>query len=175
MTTTDDLQAKMLLQYQLEHFYYEEAAMLDERRFEEWVDLFTDDTHYWMPIRRTRTLNELDKEFSAPGGMAYFDDDKAMLETRVRKLGTGYAWAEDPPSRTRHNVNNVRVVEDRGDELVVEANFHLYRTRLNSEEDTWIGLRRDTLRRVDGSFRIADRKIFIDQTIILSRNLSNFF
>jgi 3-phenylpropionate/cinnamic acid dioxygenase small subunit len=175
MTTTDDVQAKMLLQYQLEHFYYEEAAMLDERRFEEWVDLFTDDTHYWMPIRRTRTLNELDKEFSAPGGMAYFDDDKAMLETRVRKLGTGYAWAEDPPSRTRHNVNNVRVVEDRGDELVVETNFHLYRTRLNSEEDTWIGLRRDTLRRVDGSFKIADRKIFIDQTIILSRNLSNFF
>jgi len=175
MTTTDDFQAKMLLQYQLEHFYYEEAAMLDERRFEEWVDLFTDDTHYWMPIRRTRTLNELDKEFSAPGGLAYFDDDKAMLETRVRKLGTGYAWAEDPPSRTRHNVNNVRVVEDRGDELVVETNFHLYRTRLNSEEDTWIGLRRDTLRRVDGSFKIADRKIFIDQTIILSRNLSNFF
>jgi biphenyl 2,3-dioxygenase subunit beta len=175
MTTTDDFQAKMLAQYQLEHFYYEEAAMLDERRFEEWVDLFTDDTHYWMPIRRTRTLNELDKEFSAPGGMAYFDDDKAMLETRVRKLGTGYAWAEDPPSRTRHNVNNVRVVEDRGDELVVETNFHLYRTRLNSEEDTWIGLRRDTLRRVDGSFKIADRKIFIDQTIILSRNLSNFF
>jgi biphenyl 2,3-dioxygenase beta subunit len=175
MTTTDDYQAKMLLQYQLEHFYYEEAAMLDERRFEEWVDLFTDDTHYWMPIRRTRTLNELDKEFSAPGGLAYFDDDKAMLETRVRKLGTGYAWAEDPPSRTRHNVNNVRVVEDRGDELVVETNFHLYRTRLNSEEDTWIGLRRDTLRRVDGSFKIADRKIFIDQTIILSRNLSNFF
>jgi biphenyl 2,3-dioxygenase beta subunit len=175
MTTTDDVQAKMLLQYQLEHFYYEEAAMLDERRFEEWVDLFTDDTHYWMPIRRTRTLNELDKEFSAPGGMAYFDDDKAMLETRVRKLGTGYAWAEDPPSRTRHNVNNVRVVEDRGDELVIETNFHLYRTRLNSEEDTWIGLRRDTLRRVDGSFKIADRKIFIDQTIILSRNLSNFF
>jgi 3-phenylpropionate/cinnamic acid dioxygenase small subunit len=175
MTTTDDLQAKVVLQYQLEHFYFEEAAMLDERRFEEWVDLFTDDTHYWMPIRRTRTLNEIDKEFSARGGMSYYDDDKAMLETRVRKLGTGYSWAEDPPSRTRHNINNVRVVEDRGDELVVESNFLLYRTRLNSEEDTWIGRRHDTLRRVDGSFKIADRKIFIDQTVILSRNLSNFF
>ena len=98
-----------------------------------------------------------------------------MLETRVRKLETGYAWAEDPPSRTRHFVTNIRVIGEDGNDLTVESNFHLYRTRLNSEEDSWIGLRRDVLRRVDGSFRIADRKIFIEQTVILSRNLSNFF
>ena len=170
-----NLLARMQRQFELEQFYFEEAAMLDERRYADWVELFTDDTHYWMPIRRTRTINELDKEFSSPEGMAYFDDDKAMLETRVRKLETGYAWAEDPPSRTRHFVTNVRVIGEEGNELTAESNFHLYRTRLNSEEDSWIGLRRDVLRRVDGSFKIADRKIFIDQTVLLSRNLSNFF
>lgn len=175
MTTQTDLQSKMLLQYETEQFYYDEACILDERRYADWIELFTDDIHYWMPIRRTRTANELDKEFTAPGTMAYFDDDKAMLETRVAKLETGYAWAEDPPSRTRHNINNVRIVQVEGDELTVECNFHLYRTRLNSEEDTWIGLRRDVLRRVDGALKIANRKIFLDQTIILSRNLSNFF
>lgn len=175
MTTTTDILEKMKLQYALEQFYIQEAATLDERRYADWILLFTDDTHYWLPIRRTRTVNELDQEFSRPGEMAYFDDDKAMLESRVRKLETGYAWAEDPPSRTRHLITNVRVISDDGKELVVESNFHLYRTRLNSEEDSWIGLRRDLLRRTGDSFMIADRKVFLEQTVILSRNLSNFF
>jgi 3-phenylpropionate/cinnamic acid dioxygenase small subunit len=175
MTTTTDILEKMKLQYALEQFYIQEAATLDERRYADWILLFTDDTHYWLPIRRTRTVNELDQEFSRPGEMAYFDDDKAMLESRVRKLETGYAWAEDPPSRTRHLITNVRVIGDDGKELVVESNFHLYRTRLNSEEDSWIGLRRDLLRRTGDSFMIADRKVFLEQTVILSRNLSNFF
>jgi biphenyl 2,3-dioxygenase beta subunit len=54
-------------------------------------------------------------------------------------------------------------------------NGYLYRTRLNSEEASWIGSRRDVLRRVEGSFQIADRRIFLEQTVVLSRNLSNFF
>ncbi len=175
MTTAADLQAQMLVQFEVERFYYEEAAMLDERRYIDWLDLFTDDTHYWMPIRRTRTANELDKEFTPRGTMAYFDEDKPALENRVAKLETGYSWAEDPPSRTRHIVTNIRVLEDDGAELTVESSFLPYRPRLDSEEDTWIGRRRDVLRRVDDALRVADRQIFIEQTVLLSRNLSNFF
>ena len=107
--------------------------------------------------------------------MAFFDDTKADLSLRVDKLGTGKSWAEDPPSRTRHLIANVRVVEDDGDELGVESNFHLYRTRLKSEEDSWIGSRRDTLRRVEGSFQIVKREVRLEQTVVLSRNMSNFF
>src|SRR5262249_53641473 len=162
-------------QYEVERFYYDEAALLDGRRYQEWLGLFTDDAHYFMPIRRTRMQRELDKEFTQPGEMAFFDDDKVLLAGRVAKLQTGRSWAEDPPSRTRHLVTNVRIVADDGSELRVESNFHLYRTRLRSEEDSWIGSRHDVLRRVDGSFRIADRKIFLEQTVLLSRNLSNFF
>ena len=172
---TSDIDARMRRQFEVEQFYYDEAALLDERRFNDWIELFTDDTHYWMPIRRTRTANEVDKEFTAPGSMAFFDDGKGALEARVRKLYTGYAWSEDPPSRTRHFITNIRVLEDDGEQLTVEANFHLYRTRLASEEDSWMGRRRDVLRRADGSFRIADRKIFLEQTVLLSKNLSNFF
>ena len=163
------------LQHEVEQFYTEEAAALDEKRFHDWLDLFTDDTHYWMPIRRTRTVDQLDKEFTAKDEMAYFDDDKAMLEMRVRKLDTGYSWSEDPPSRTRHLISNVRVIENEGDKLTVETNFILYRTRLNSEEDMWVGLRRDKLRKEEGSYKIAERDIFLDQTVLLSKNLSNFF
>ena len=165
----------MLQQYEVEQFYYAEAAMLDERRLSDWLALFTPDVHYWMPIRRTVMASDLENEFTKPGAMALFDDDRAMLELRVKKLDTGYSWSEDPPSRTRHIITNVRVLQQKGDELTVESNFHLYRTRLDSDEDSWIGRRRDVLRRADGQLRIAKRHIFLEQTLIQSRNLSNFF
>ncbi len=175
LTTRDERIAAMLVHYEVERFYYDEAALLDERRYEEWLALFTDDAHYFMPIRRTRTQREMDKEFTRPGEMAFFNDDKVLLAGRVAKLKTGRSWAEDPPSRTRHLITNVRIVKDDGRTLEVESNFHVYRTRLNSEETSWIGSRRDLLRRTDRSFQIADRKIFLEQTVLLSRNLSNFF
>lgn len=166
---------RMELQFEVEQFYYDEAALLDERRFAEWLALMTDDIHYWMPIRRTRTLEESDQEFTPPGAMALFDDDKALLEKRIKRFATDVAWAENPPSRTRHIVTNVRVLDIDGDELTVEANIHLYRARLDSEEDSWIGRRRDRLRRVHGTWRIARRHIFLEQTVLLSTNLSSLF
>ena len=172
---SEDRIAEMVRQYEVERFYYDEAALLDAHRYDEWLALFSDDAHYFMPIRRTRMQRELDKEFTQPGEMAFFDDTKTLLAGRVAKLNSGRSWAEDPPSRTRHLITNVRVVRDHGRELEVESNFHVYRTRLNSEETSWIGSRRDLLRRAEGSFQIADRKIFLEQTVLLSRNLSNFF
>jgi 3-phenylpropionate/cinnamic acid dioxygenase small subunit len=169
-----DLDA-VLLQHEVEQFYYAEAALLDERRFSEWLDLLAPDIHYWMPIRRTVMNADLDQEFTKPGAMAFFDDDKKMLEARVKKLATGYSWSEDPPSRTRHMIHNVRVLAVEGEEVTVESNFQLYRSRLESDEDSWIGRRRDRLRREEGALRIAVRHVFLDQTLILSRNLSNFF
>lgn len=172
---SDERIAVMLRHYEVERFYYDEAALLDSHRYEEWLALFSDDAHYFMPIRRTRTQREMDKEFTKQGEMAFFDDTKILLAGRIAKLKTGRSWAEDPPSRTRHLITNIRVVKDEGGRLEVESNFHVYRTRLNSEETSWIGSRHDVLRRVGGSFLIADRKIFLEQTVLLSRNLSNFF
>ena len=165
----------MLFQFEIEQLYYWEAALLDERRFSEWLSLFTLDAHYWMPLRRTVMANDSEHEFTKPGAMALFDDDKTMLEMRVKKLATGYSWSEDPPSRTRHIITNVRVLSQQGDETTVEANFHLYRTRLEADEDSWIGRRCDVLRRVDGELKISKRDVFLEQTLLRSRNLSNFF
>ncbi|HJU09528.1 MAG TPA: aromatic-ring-hydroxylating dioxygenase subunit beta, partial [Candidatus Binataceae bacterium] len=171
---TDRIEA-MLHHYEVERFYYDEAALLDSHRYEEWLALFSDDAHYFMPIRRTRSQREIDREFTRPGEIAFFSDDKKLLAGRILKLKSGRSWAEDPPSRTRHLITNIRIVKDEGRTLEVESNFHVYRTRLNSEETSWIGCRRDVLRRLGGSFQIADRKIFLEQTVLLSRNLSNFF
>ena len=170
-----ELLAAMALQYRVEKFYYDEAALLDAHNYEEWVTLFTDDTHYFMPIRRTRLRRELGKEFTKPGEIAFFDDDKQVLIARWKKVADGTSWAEDPPSRTRHMISNIRIVEDSGEELRIESNFHVYRTRLKSEEDSWVGARHDVLRRVGGSFQIAKRLILLDQTVLLSRNLSTMF
>jgi biphenyl 2,3-dioxygenase beta subunit len=173
--TSADVLRAVVRQYQVERFYYDEAALLDAHRYEEWLALFSDDAHYFMPIRRTRMQRELDKEFTQPGEMAFFDDSKMLLAGRIAKLRTGRSWAEDPPSRTRHLITNIRVISDDGQQLEIESNFHVYRTRLKSEEDSWIGMRRDVLRRVGDSFQIVDRRIFLEQTVLLSRNLSNFF
>jgi len=169
------LQERMLKTYEAEEFLYREAALLDDRKLDEWLELLTDDIHYWMPIRRTTTAREVEKEFTEPGGMAFFDDDKKMLTMRVQRLAIGRAWAEDPPSRTRRNVSNVRILEIDGDETLIAANFQLYRTRLNSEEDCWIGRREDLLRRVEGELKLARRHLFLEQTVILSQNMSNLF
>jgi biphenyl 2,3-dioxygenase subunit beta len=175
VTAGTDLLSEMLVQFEVERLYFSEAALLDAHKYDEWIQLFTDDVHYFMPIRRTRSKRELDQEFTQPGEMAWFDDTKMILQGRVAKIATGTAWAEDPPSRTRHLITNIRVVENLVDELHVESNFHLYRTRLKSEEQSWIGSRQDVLRRVEGKLLIAKRTILLEQTLLLSRNLSNFF
>ncbi|HWA62332.1 MAG TPA: aromatic-ring-hydroxylating dioxygenase subunit beta, partial [Caulobacteraceae bacterium] len=139
------LAERMALQYEVEQFLYAEAALLDARRYREWLGLLADDIHYWMPIRRTVTNADLDLEFTRPGEMAYFDDDRMMLEIRVRKLEAGSAWSEDPPSRSRHFVANVRILDVAGDEVTLDVAFHLYRSRLNSESSEWFGRRTDVL------------------------------
>src|SRR5271166_4491705 len=95
----EDRIAAMLLQYDVERFYDDEAALLDAHRYEEWLVLFSEDARYFMPIRRTRTQREMDREFTRPGEMAFFDDTKELLAGRITKLKTGRSWAEDPPSR----------------------------------------------------------------------------
>lgn len=177
MSGVDQLsvQERMLLKHEVEEFLFMEAELLDSRRFDDWLSVLTEDIHYWMPIRRTTTAREVEREFTKPGGMAFFDDDLDYLKMRVDRLRVGRAWAEDPPSRTRRLITNIRVTAIEGEEVAVGCNFKLYRTRLNSEEDSWIGRREDTLRRVDGQFKLARRHIFLEQTVILSQNMSSLF
>ncbi len=166
---------RMAVQFEAAEFLYGEAALLDARRYRDWLGLLADDIHYWMPIRRTVTLSDIDREFTRPGDMAFFDDDRELLEMRVKKLEAGSAWSEDPPSRSRHFVSNVRLEAVEGDEITLDVCFHLYRTRLNTEVDSWIGRRTDVLRRTHEGLRLARRHIFLDQTLILSTNMSTIF
>jgi 3-phenylpropionate/cinnamic acid dioxygenase small subunit len=166
--------ADMLLQYQVEQFLFHEAALLDARRFGEWFDLLADDLEYWMPVRTTRALGDEANEFAKLGESAFFDDDKHSMEQRVRKFSTGFSWAEDPPSRTRHNVSNVRILERTADGIVLGCNFLIYRSRLANEVDLWSGRREDTLRGSAGDYKIVKRHLFLDDVSLDSKNLSSF-
>jgi len=86
------------------------------------------------------------------------------------------AWAEDPPSRTRHLITNIEVEPgESASEVKVYSNFIVYRSRAETEQDFYVGTRRDVLRRVAGSWRIAGRKVILDQNVLLAKNVSIFF
>ena len=165
------------LQLEIEQFYYHEAELLDDHRYPEWLDLFAGDARYWMPTRANRLLREQDKEASAAGEFALFDDNKKTLGWRVKQMDSLTHWAENPRSRTRHLVTNVRIAPAKIDgEYEVKSNFICYRNRLSDEVDIWVGERNDLLRRdEEQELHIARRKILLDQNVVLSKNLSVFF
>lgn len=155
-------------------FLMGEAQLLDEHREREWLDsCCADDILYLMPVRETRERGAGDG-FSDE--MFYFEEDRGSLELRVRRLETEYAWAEDPPSRTRHFVTNVRIEPgDSEDELFVRSNLLLYRSQgTDRHYDTVSAERRDVLRREDEGLKLARREILLDHTVLTMHNLSVF-
>lgn len=153
-------------------FMDEEAELLDERRFEEWLELFTDDVVYHAPVRITakRGHREVIDEIS------HFDETKMSLGLRVRRLGTDVAWAEDPPSVTRRFVTNVKVGwGESSNEMTVRTYLLLYRTRGDrGTHDLLSCVRDDVLRVVPDSFRIARRRVVLDQAVLGTKNLAVF-
>ncbi|HEX3414336.1 MAG TPA: aromatic-ring-hydroxylating dioxygenase subunit beta, partial [Stellaceae bacterium] len=110
-------------------------------------------------------------------GLAILDETKKTLEGRIARLETGMAWAEDPPSRTRHLIANIELApgHDPPPELEVYSNFIVYRNRSETEQDFYVGTRRDALRRVGGALLISSRKITLDQNVLVAKNISIFF
>ncbi len=155
-------------------FLYREAELMDEGHFSNWLELMTEDLSYHMPLRVNRGRG-VQPDYSLETEI--FCDDLPSLRLRIDRLLTEYAWAEDPPSRTRHLISNVRVgATSNPNEFDVRSNFLVYRNRGNATEgDIFSGKREDLLRKVNGHWRLAKRTILLDQAVIGSRNLSIFF
>lgn len=161
-------------------FLYREAELLDDGRHREWMDLVTEDVRYQVPIRIT-------KERILGGGvsgvvenMFHMDEDRDSLEMRVERVETGFAWAEEPPSRLRHFITNIRVGEVRetpsGEESDVRSNLLLFRSRWDDPEHVVLSAeRRDVLRRVDGEWKLAKRVVILDSATLPTMNISFFF
>jgi len=170
---TDD---EIRLRMEIEDFLYAEADLLDDRRYEAWLDLFTEDARYWMPMRRNVSSEELETENTKETHeMSWFDENKGTLVKRVQQIRTGVHWAEEPFSRITHLVSNIRILDSTADEVRVKCRFIVYRNRMVDEESLFVGKRIDTLRRSGRSFQIARREIYLDQSVMLSKNFTNFF
>jgi 3-phenylpropionate/cinnamic acid dioxygenase small subunit len=153
-------------------FLYHEAELLDTYRFADWLALLTPEIEYRMPVRTTQFLTD-GQGFH---DFEFFSENIDSLTTRVRRLETEFAWAEVPPSRTRHFVSNVIVEEtDDGSVLEVRSSFLVTRTRQDLGYQMFTGVRHDRLVPSDDSFLLARRTILIDQTVLTATNLSVLF
>jgi 3-phenylpropionate/cinnamic acid dioxygenase small subunit len=108
--------------------------------------------------------------------MQHFLDDRHTLELRVKRLKTEHAWAEDPPSRTRRFISNVRIKSGESqDEVEVRSYLLLYRNRGNdSDADLISAERQDVWRRSADGWKLGKRLILIDQGILGTKNLGIF-
>lgn len=151
----------------------EEAYTLDEQRYEDWLETLADDIHYIMPVRVTTALGSA---FSTARGMSHWDENKYSLSRRVARFLTEHAWTEDPPSRLRHFVTNVRVFHTNvDDEFIVDSAELLFRSRGDVNDPSIISAHReDVLRRVGGELKLARRVIMVDESVLRTQNLAIF-
>jgi phthalate 3,4-dioxygenase beta subunit len=155
------------------HWLVEEAYVLDAQEYDAWLDMIAEDIHYFMPVRVTTALGA---GYDTSPGMAHFDENKYSLSRRVARFATEHAWTEDPPSRIRHYVTNVRTfATDTADEIIVDSAVLLFRSRGDVREASLISAgREDLLRRHGDGWQLARRHIAVDESVLRTQNLAIF-
>jgi 3-phenylpropionate/cinnamic acid dioxygenase small subunit len=169
---------RLLLQREVEEHLFYEADLLDQWRYRDWLNLTTDGIRYWAPIRRNVRFGDFGREQSRElEELAWFDDNKATLEMRVRQLESGIHWSEEPLSRVCHVISNIRIVEafpavEDAEQVTVRSRFAVYRNHQDDEEGLFFGKREDVLVRQGDGWLLARRSILIDQSVLLAQNLT---
>lgn len=151
----------------------EEAYVLDHQEYATWLEMLAEDIHYFMPVKVTTALGA---GYDTAPGMAHFDENKYSLSRRVARFATEHAWTEDPPSRIRHYVTNVRTFATDSDaELIVDSAVLLFRSRGDVREPSIISAGREDLLRRDGDrWLLARRHIAVDESVLRTQNLAIF-
>jgi len=134
----------------IEQFLYHEARLLDTGQLEAWLDLFTDDATYWLPLERAQK--------DARETSSIIHDDRTLLELRVKQARHPRAHARLPLARTVHQVGNVMVVSEKNSEIEVASTLQLVEWR-QEKQRVWGALVEHRLRRAGGSFRIAHKRV----------------
>jgi len=133
----------------VDEFLYHEARLLDEQRLEEWLELFTQDATYWVPLEH----DQADPVETS----SIIHDDKTLLELRVKQARHPRAHARTPLARTVHQVGNI-VVADSSSEVLVSSTLVLVEFRAEKQK-IWGGLVEHRLRREGKDFRIAHKRV----------------
>ncbi len=134
----------------VEHFLFHEARLLDTGQLEAWLDLFTDDATYWLPLERDQ------KDPVETSSIVH--DDRTLLELRVKQARHPRAHARQPLARTVHQVSNIMVAGEANGETVVHSTLQLVEFR-NEKQRLYGALVEHRLRRVSEGFRIAHKRV----------------
>lgn len=148
------MNAELPSRQEVEDFLYREAALLDEWRLEEWLELLTEDAIYQIPPTDV-------PEGDARNTLFIIADDALRIRSRVKQLLGKSAWAENPHSRTRRMITNVQVLGAENENILITANFTVHRMRYESV-DTYIGRYNYKLVRQGNQLRIRERRAVLD-------------
>ena len=153
-------------------FYYREAELLDRAEFPAWLALLHPRIDYRVPVRTTRDNRDGDG-FST---RAFFmQEDYISLSSRVQRLASPYNWAENPRTRTRRIVGNVRVGAREGEDLRVASNLVVFCHRADGAAPLMLTCeRQDVLRWHEGGWTLAQRLALLDSTVLGHESLSVF-
>jgi 3-phenylpropionate/cinnamic acid dioxygenase small subunit len=167
--------ADLALWLSVEAFQSREIALLQAGWYSEWLTLLAEDVRYWAPLVSSGGGRE--QVNGAEGELAWIDDRLPALTLRVRRLESGFAVEEAVPVRTRYFIQNLAITPRTPDrtEVGVVSNFLLYRTRLERQEAFFAGGREDVLRQVDGAWKLAYRKVILDQHVLGPNNRFSMF
>ena len=167
---------------EIEEFLYDEANLLDERRFTEWLATLAEDLRYFMPMEYNVKFGEHAKRelTKREEQMSWFNEGKWSLGKRAEQIQTGVHWAEEPLSRVCRLVSNVQltaITTNAGGETEVDATsrFLIYQNRCEYEQYFFVGDRFDCMRQTADGWKLAAREIRIHQNVLLAKNLSIFF
>ncbi len=167
----------LLLAQEVHEFLCAEADLLDERRYDEWLDLLTEDISYWVPMRRNVQFGHWDTENTRQGrDMNWFDEGKSTLRLRIKQITSGVHWVEEPAPRVSRLITNVHAIRavpslEAPEEVSVKYRVLIYRNKLEDSTDVFAGKREDVLRKVDGRWKIRKRVMLLDQSVLLSATM----
>ncbi|MBR9912998.1 MAG: aromatic-ring-hydroxylating dioxygenase subunit beta [Gammaproteobacteria bacterium] len=145
----------MELYLQVQNFLFEEAALIDSWKLDEWLQLFAEETEYQVPP------TDLSEGVTPENSLFYIADDRRRLEERVLRLGKKTAHSEWPRSKVRHLVSNVRLLDVSGETVSVAAAFVCYRCK-DGVTDTFMGHYEYQLERTASSFKIRRKRCQLD-------------
>lgn len=120
---SDAARSAMQLGWEVEQFLYREADLLDERRYDEWLELLDEAIRYRAPIARNLKRGATASEYTGEDEIAWFDEGKETLRQRVRQIQSGCHWIEEPQSRVSHLVTNVRIIDRQPDPAASASGF----------------------------------------------------
>ena len=175
----------LALYHRITQFYYREARILDNRQFQTWMKFLAPDIEYTIPSRNNVMMDvglknleqilNVEQEMNAEDEVPFRADNMITLSLRANRPTNPIAWADNPLTRTCRHVSNIEVYEQGKDEWIVYSNVLMTYSRHSDNNVTFSCRRQDSLKRINGEFMLAKRKVVLDWNTVTAPTLAILF